>query len=153
MAIRRRDPGQPDYRALLNRRGDVLLGAYARQQRRRAILVAFSGVALIIVALWLYNSLQPSESVPVSGQYPAVVRCVRCGYEGRQMLDPKVVFPIKCPECGERACHKLWECKHCGVRFVPSGGLNELRCPNCGSGRVGTARESLPASPGADQGD
>lgn len=110
-------------------------------------MIALGGVCLIGVAFGAHALLRiPSETQ--TGQTRRVlVRCVdpKCGYEGTvPMQSHEVRFPVQCPKCKQFSCQKLWECRDCGNRFVPTGGPGELQCRECGSRRVGTAQEPGP---------
>ncbi|MCK4343024.1 MAG: hypothetical protein KAY37_15020 [Phycisphaerae bacterium] len=150
MARRRRPANLTDYRAVLDSTGDIAIGAYARQQRRRRILIAMAGIGLIGGAVWLYTTLRPSAEIDWSELRPVAVECVKCGH--REVMFVKAgepSFPLKCPVCQERACHKLWECRDCGYQFLNIGQDVVLECPKCHSRRVGTA-ETL-AEPAAEE--
>jgi DNA-directed RNA polymerase subunit RPC12/RpoP len=136
----RRSLDLTDYRSVMRSSGDVSIGAYARQQRQRRLLVGVAGLIFILGAVWLYSVLQPAEEVDREGRYPLAVRCMKCGYEGVVLLEVGAEsFPLPCPECGERACHKLWLCRACGKTFLRKGGEDVVRCPACGSAQVGEA--------------
>lgn len=141
MARSRRSYGVTDYSSVLNRSGDVSVGAYARAQRRRRIAVAAAGILLVLGAVWLHGLLQPRDGNDQPEEHTVLVRCVLCEHEfGIPVPSGPAAFPLTCPECGERACHKLWECRVCRHRFVLMGGdSRELQCPNCGSRAVGAA--------------
>jgi len=120
--------------------GDIAVSAYARQQRRRRILVAAVGVALIAGAGWLLAALWPRDSHGGAGRIAIAVECQRCKWRGVIQTGPGTpAFPLPCPQCGERACHKLWECRSCGYQFVDKKGQPVVVCPRCGRRNVGTA--------------
>lgn len=149
MAIsRRRNPH--DYRALLDSRGDITIGAYARQERRRRIAGILAGLALLGGALWVYFKLQPDPAPGVDDTIHIAVECANpdCGYRG--VLETKshdIEFPQDCPKCGAHSLHKLWVCRNCGHYFRVKPGATDIVCPNCGSPAVGTAEETPPAAP------
>ena len=107
----------PDYRAVLESTGDVSLGAYARAERRRRILIGIGGTTLIAGALGLYFAVRPRDSHPAAGTVPVVVQCVAddCGYSGVVRIRlGAAVFPVECPRCKRFSCQKVWECRDCG---------------------------------------
>ena len=131
-----------DYRAVLNGTGDVSVGAYARVQRRKRILVGLAGVALIGGAVLVHTLLQPRETGVGGGPLSVLVRCVAegCGYEGAMPVPRgQAEWELLCPRCGQHSCRKIWQCRACGGLFVPKRGTPELRCPDCGSRQVGAA--------------
>lgn len=140
MARGRRNLELTDYRSVLNTSGDVAFGAYARQQRRRRIVVALGGVALIAAAIWLFVALSPGSDATSAVRYAVVVECVECGR--RELIEVDLTtdsLPAVCADCGVRSCYKLWQCRRCGTAFLPKGQSDVVRCPNCGSTSVGTA--------------
>lgn len=151
MLRRKRTTGLTDYRSLLNTTGDISVGAYAAHQRRRQLLVALLGVALIGGAAWVYSALRPGDQAAAGGTYPVAVECVACGYRGVvQMVSGKASFPVVCPKCKGRSCYELWQCREpdCGAQFWRKGGVTDLRCERCGSRRVGAAEEPAPRPDG-----
>jgi DNA-directed RNA polymerase subunit RPC12/RpoP len=140
-----------DLRSALSKSGDVMIGLYARQQRRRRILISLAGVALMGGALWLYVALRPQSVSEATGGFPVLVQCVEpdCGYRGVvRLTTERAVYPVMCPECGRRACRKVWECRTCGTQFLPTRTDGDIVCPACGSRAVGTA-QSLNGEPDA----
>ena len=142
-----------DYRAVLRRRGDFAIGAYARAQQRRRILVALGGLVLIVAAGSLYYLLRPRNP---RGEAPTVsvfARCVTedCGWEGVQRVTPaEARTPLKCPKCGHRSCRQVWQCQNCGNSFVPAPvrpGQSGVACPLCKSKLVGTMEAPPAAEP------
>jgi DNA-directed RNA polymerase subunit RPC12/RpoP len=132
-----------EYRAALNRKGEVAIGARARAERRKRFLIGAAGLALIGGAVVTHLVLRPAEHGP-TGRATAIVlvQCMdpQCGFQGTVEVPlQEARFPIKCPRCGQQSCQKVWECRDCGHRFVPVGGAGELQCRECGSKRVGTA--------------
>ena len=118
---------------------EVSVGAYARRQFRRRLLVGVLGAALIVGALTLYNFLKPPGRTDQGDRYPVRVRCVSCGHTAIVRVQYDQTFPMRCPECGELACQVMWQCRQCGHQFVPEQTGTILRCPECGSERVGSA--------------
>jgi predicted RNA-binding Zn-ribbon protein involved in translation (DUF1610 family) len=147
MIRRKRPRSLTDYRRVLDSQGEIVIGAYAEQQRRRRIAIGLFGGALILLAVWFYFGLRPHDTH--AGRYPVAVQCVneQCGYRAVVYIRPgQEAFPMACPQCGNRSCYKLWQCRNpaCGAVFLHRGEPSELRCPKCGSRTVGTA-ETLPA--------
>ncbi len=141
---KKRSVASTDYRSMLDSDGDIVVGAFARQQRRRRILVAVVGLGLIGVGVWLYLALQRTESVDVTERYVVAVECAKCGYRG--IMEVKMgqeAFPRACPKCRERACYGLWECRNCGHQFAYRA-AGEVRCAACGSRLVGAAETVAP---------
>lgn len=133
-----------DYRSVLGTTGDIAVGAYARHQRRKAIAVAAAGLALIGGAGWLLLAWGPGDEAQLSGRYPVVIQCMNasCGQRWVIHVAPdKEAFPVTCPACGERSGYQTWECRDCEYQFVPRRTGREMRCPKCGSRRVGAAEE------------
>ena len=143
--MRHRSTHLTDYRAVLNGSGDISVGAYARVQRRKRVLMALAGLALIGGALSVYTLLRPRETATPGNPLAILVRCVdkKCGYEGvMQVSAGQADAPFLCPKCGQHSCRKVWECRDCGARFLPTRRSSEVRCPSCGGRRVGTAHPS-----------
>lgn len=118
---------------------EVSVGAYARRQLRRRILIGVFGVVLIGGALTVYQLLRPPGDERRADRYPVRVRCVSCGHVTTVQVRFGQTFPMKCPKCGEMACQLLWHCRDCGAEFVPEQVGTTVRCPECGSERVGSA--------------
>jgi predicted RNA-binding Zn-ribbon protein involved in translation (DUF1610 family) len=150
MARRRVMPGA-DYRTAFEGTGDVFVGASGRAWLRRRILLALAGLALIGAAGALLVMLRPPDVVDPVRPHPVVVQCVACGARHIARVDEtRTKFPLKCSNCGERACQKMWECRDCKLQFLPSGSGDRMACPHCGSERVGSAEELRPAAPPAE---
>lgn len=150
---RRRPVDLTDYSSIARTRGDIVVGAYARHQRRRRILIASGGVILMAAAVWLFFALRPEDAKVDSGRFVALVKCARCGeVQSARIKTGETAYPLKCRECGQRACQKLWECRNCQTRFVPKGTDDQPQCPNCESRNVGTARPA-PEVPNAGPAD
>lgn len=137
------------YRRLLDSRGDILVGAYAAQQRRRRIAIAVFGLALIGCAVWLYKTTSPRDPATAHGTPAVAVECVNedCQYRGMiTFATADERFPVRCPKCGQRSCYKLWRCRNpdCNHLFLHRGAPADLCCPACGSRAVGTCEELLP---------
>ncbi len=118
---------------------DVSVGAYARRQFRRRVLLGVFGAALIMGAFALYQLLKPPGQADQGERYPVRVRCVLCGHTAIVRVQYDQTFPMRCPECRELACQVMWQCRQCGHQFVPEQTGTILRCPECGSERVGSA--------------
>jgi Zn finger protein HypA/HybF involved in hydrogenase expression len=139
MARRRRPIDLEAYRRGLDATGEVRVGAYARRQRRRRALLASIGLVLIAGAVGLYSALAP-EAETAEQTYPVSVQCVSCRYTGTLEVPFKqTTFPLKCPQCGERACKQVWKCRACDHEFLPGTGDEPIRCPACRSSEVGSA--------------
>jgi DNA-directed RNA polymerase subunit RPC12/RpoP len=151
MNTRRRRNFTTDYRSVLNSRGDITIGAYARVQRRRNILIGAVGVGLVGVALWLHILFQPDRDSAADGRPSVLVQCVapECNYRTRVRVGPGETFPLACPQCKQRSSQKLWQCRDCGRLFLPKGVPEALACPSCGSARVGTATDEEQVEAGA----
>jgi hypothetical protein len=140
---RRRKLDLTDYRSVIGTAGDVWVGAYARREQRKRILVALLGVALIIGAVALYWLLRPAGGSLGGGRSPIRVRCTApgCGYEGVLHVSSRERFPLVCPMCKARSCRELWQCRNpdCGALFLPDAAKTQPRCPVCGSATVGSS--------------
>lgn len=144
MVRRRRSLSLTDTRSVLETTGEISIGAYAQQQRRRRLTIAAFGLGLIGMAAWLYASLRADEPLLGGDRHPVLVRCVNedCQYQGTvSIVTGRTSFPVACPQCGDRSCYKVWECREpdCGYQFLLRSGPVELQCPFCGSRRVGAA--------------
>ena len=120
-------------------RDEVQVGAYARRQRRRRVLIGAVGALLIAGALALYLQLRPPSGANRADRYPVRVRCVSCGHTATVQVPFGQTFPLECPACKEMTCRELWQCRDCGALFVPQQAGAVLRCPQCGGQRVGSA--------------
>ncbi|MFQ5807830.1 MAG: hypothetical protein ACE5I3_15395 [Phycisphaerae bacterium] len=118
---------------------EVRVGAYARQQRRRRVLIGTFGALLIAGAFILYQQLLPWSETKTPNQRPIRVRCLSCGETATVHVRPAQTFPMRCSQCGEMTLLELWQCRDCGARFVPEQTGTLLRCPACNSQRVGSA--------------
>jgi DNA-directed RNA polymerase subunit RPC12/RpoP len=118
---------------------EVRVGAYARRQLQRRILLGVFGVLLIAGAVALYVQLRPPRGGEGTDRYPVCVRCASCGHTATVQVPFGHTFPMECPACGDRACQMVWECRDCGSRFVPQQTGTVVRCPECDSQRVGSA--------------
>jgi hypothetical protein len=120
-------------------REEVRVGAYARRQRRRRILIGLFGAVLIAGAGGLYCQLRPPGNANAGEEYQVRVRCSACGYTATVSVPFDQTFPMKCPACKEIACQELWRCRDCGAEFVPEHVGTVVHCPKCNSPRVGSA--------------
>jgi hypothetical protein len=154
-----RSPRTLTNRDLLNTRGEIVVGAFARAQFRRRLIIAAIGVVLITAAVVIYVSLRSSAGAP-GETFPVAVSCIdpKCGYTGELRVPRATLrFPVKCPRCAKTTCQQLWECRDCGTQFVPSLVLRDDSgdpkrvhpgtpfCPNCRSTVVGVAEKLRPA--------
>jgi len=130
-----------DYRTVIDTSGEVAVGAYARAQRRRRMVVAGVGLLLTIGAVVVYRSLQPADGSDHGQPFGVRVRCTACGYEGEQRITSSKVLPLACPSCKARTCWPLWVCRKCRTTFLPDLGQDKPTCPNpiCHSSEVGSA--------------
>ncbi len=142
---RKRPINLTDFRSVVLTEGEISVGAYARAQRRKRVLLGIVGLALIGGAVWMHYILQPKDT-PTTDAPPVLVRCVVpiCGYQGVVRVVPeKARFPLKCPKCGQHSLQKVWECRDCGEQFLRRPELETpdgiLHCPKCGGVNVGTA--------------
>lgn len=122
---------------------EVAIGAYARRQFRRRILLGVFGGALIVGALTLYGffygQLKSPGQVGQGDRYAVRVRCGSCGHTATVQVRFDQTFPMSCPKCKERACQALWQCRDCAHEFVPEQTGPVVGCPACGSLQVGSA--------------
>ena len=128
-----------DYSQFPNRE-EIAIGAHARAQRRRRILLGIFGVGLALVGLLLYRWITTPDITDPRFGYAVKMYCREC----QEYLDTSVPhsrqFPDRCPRCGERALDPVWRCHDCGALFVP-GAWEGVRCEQCGSQRVGAAAQ------------
>lgn len=127
---------------------EIRVGAYARRQLRRRVLIGLVGTVLIAGAFALYYQLRARSAQRVGEHYPVQVRCVSCGHTVTLQVRFAQAFPIPCPACSLVACRPLWQCRECGAQFVPEQVATVVRCPDCGGQRVGSAAAPAPP-PGA----
>jgi predicted Zn-ribbon and HTH transcriptional regulator len=118
---------------------EVSIGAYARRQRRRRVLVGVFGGALIVGALTLYSLLKPPGHAAQGDRYAVRVRCAMCGHIATVRVRFDQTFPMQCPKCKAPACQAMWQCRQCGHQFVPEQPGLPVSCPECGSDQVGSA--------------
>jgi len=117
---------------------EVPFSAYARRQLRQRLLIAGLGMVLLLGAWLLYRELRPHGG-DTAGTYRALLRCTSCGHEWGQSVRLEERFPLPCPKCGALAAQPVWLCHVCGHAFVPQQRGGIVRCPRCGSDRVGSA--------------
>jgi predicted Zn-ribbon and HTH transcriptional regulator len=118
---------------------EVRVGAYARRQFRRRVLLGVFGALLITGAFVLYQLLNPRGNINDAERYPIRVRCVSCGYTTALRVRAAQTFPMECSACRKTTAQQLWKCRSCGALFVPQRTGMERRCPECNSQRVGSA--------------
>ena len=149
MARQRQIVQHADFRAVLATRADVSLGAYGRRQRRRQMLVALGGLALIGGAFALYATLSPDFGSSRVTEYAVRVRCIVeiCDYEAEVRISTRQSLPLTCPKCGQRSCRALSKCLNetCGELFFADSSKTNPRCPKCKGARVGSAASELVA--------
>lgn len=130
----------PEYRSALDREGEIEIGVQARRQRRRTLIIAGMGIVMIAGAVWLNWWLRGADDGPARDDRSRIkVRCLRCEYTGVVEVKLGQPFPLICPECGQRACKRLWRCQVCGEEFVFEGPRGETVACECGSTAVGAA--------------
>jgi DNA-directed RNA polymerase subunit RPC12/RpoP len=122
-------------------REDVSIGAYARRQLRRRILLGVFGLLLMGGALVLYYELRPPRTASSDDHYAVRVRCLSCGHSMTTRVPHTQTFPMKCPSCRKPTCQPLWQCRDCDAEFVPEQTGGVVHCPQCGSERVGSATQ------------
>jgi len=148
MIDRNRAASLTQHRSVLGSTRDVSVGAYARRQQRRRVAIAFVGLVLIGGSAWLLKLMWPTVGGDRGNRHPVLVRCVTCNHqEVVQQRAGDAPFPLTCPACKERSCYQVWQCRNCNLQFLPVGSAATLRCPRCGSERVGAA-EALESNPG-----
>lgn len=119
--------------------GELGVGAFARRQARRRLAAGAGGLGLLALAVVVYLQLSPRGGPPPGAEYPAVLRCVDCGYQMHGQLRPEQPLPLDCPQCAGRSMYELWRCRECGQEFVPAPRQRPVRCPQCGEQQVGSA--------------
>lgn len=124
---------------------EISIGAYARKQRRRRMLIGLVGAALIGGALLVYLALAPGW-IGHSDDYPVRVICKQCG-ESEMRIAFRQSYPVQCPKCGNKTAWPLLECHNCRKTFVANASAGEIRCPNCGSLSVGAPGNSATSKP------
>lgn len=127
-----------DYRELLAGRGEISVGAFARQQFRRRLVLAAFGLALISLSVLLYGLLRPREADRPSATYVATLGCTACDFRGAVRVAAGTVFPCVCPRCHQKSCQRVWVCQNCGHEFLAHPAEDEQKCPKCHSLRVGS---------------
>lgn len=129
-----------DLRTVLDRTGDVEIGAWVRLRRRKRLMVAGSGLLLIGMAVVVYTTLRTDRGFGSTARFPADFKCITCGEEFSRRIGFDQTTPLSCPKCGERSAKQVWRCER-GHRFIPEGALHldSISCPECGSRRVGSA--------------
>lgn len=145
MQERRGHAGHGEYGRVLARDDDVQIGAYARRQKRRRMVLAALALAAIAGAVWLFLVLRPVDAGVKGGQwYPVKGRCAECGYVA--VIDVKAgqTFPLRCPRCKAREFGELWRCLECGREFERPTRPTPVTCPNCGSVHTGSAAVAAP---------
>lgn len=122
---------------------EVGIGAFARRQRNRRLLLGAFGVAMVIVGVFLYRWITvPDVGNPRFG-YAVEMRCRVCGNETRNQVAHSQRFPEVCQKCGQMGMDPLWKCLGCGFEFVAQT-TDNVTCPQCGSNRVGAAARPQP---------
>lgn len=122
-------------------RGERLVGAHARIQRRRQVLTAVLGVLLLAGSGGIYWALRPGKAQ--DSHRPVKVSCLACKAESEVRVPLGQRFPMNCPQCGEMTATEIWWCVDCQKEFVPQARQSIIQCARCGGARVGAtpARE------------
>jgi len=105
------------------------------QSRLRRMFASRSGPALsprivgilVVLCVVLAVVLYRSANKPAT----ASVQCVECGALSGAPENSK--WPIKCPECGQKAVYPLAICLECGERFPIKNIGYGVACPKCRS--------------------
>ena len=118
---------------------EVSVGAYAKRQSRRRLLLGIFGAVLTIGALTLYGFLKPPGQTTQDDKYAVSVRCAACNHTAIVNVRFDQTFPMRCPACKEQAAQVMWQCRQCEHLFVPEQRGTAVSCPNCGSENVGSA--------------
>ena len=141
-----------DLRTVLDRRGDVEIGAWVRRRRRKRLLVAGSGLLLIGMAVVVYATLRADRGFGPKDGFPADFKCTTCEKEFSRRIGFDQTTPLSCPRCGERSAKQVWMCG-AGHRFIPEGALDleSISCPECGSRSVGSAAATTQSAETADE--
>ena len=142
-----------DLRTVLDRTGDVEIGAWVRLRRRKRLMVAGSGLLLIGMAVVVYTTLRADRGFGSTDRFPADFKCITCGEEFSRSIAFDQTSPLSCPKCGERSAKQVWMCSEDGHRFIPEGALHleSISCPKCGSRRVGSAAATTQSAKSPDQ--
>lgn len=127
------------------RDGELLVGAFARRQFRRRVLLGAGGTALIAVAVALFLTL--SEYDGGDGvRHDSIVRCLQCRAESRVRVRLGDSYPLRCPACRALAALELWHCYDCGLDFVPPQSNDPVACPRCQSESLGSTAAARSAA-------
>lgn len=135
----RRHVDLSDPRSVLATTGEIAIGAYAQQQRRRQIVLGIFGLALVGVAAWFVFAVRATHEADAPGRYVVAAECNRCGWQGDVPTTLKDQWPKRCPKCGEPTVQKRWICHQCQNTFLPRPVSGLVTCPKCGSTDVGAA--------------
>ena len=131
---------------------EVSIGAYARRQRRRRLLIGVIGALLICGAGWVYWELRPTAGSGAN-EYPVLVECTKCGARSEVRVALRNSDqPILCPVCKTRSAQPLLKCLKCGNIFRSNASAGQVRCPRCDSAIVGSPMSAAAASAPARSG-
>lgn len=143
----RRHVDLADPRSVLATTGEIAIGAYARQQRRRQIILGVFGLVLVGVAAWFVLTVRATHEAEAPGRYLVAAECNRCSWQGEVRTSLDDTWPQRCPKCGETTVQKRWICHQCQTLFLPRPASGLVACPKCGGTNVGAAVQT-PARPG-----
>lgn len=121
----------------LQREGDVHIGARAVAYRQRRIWIGIGGLLMMALAGAIYLFVSQPAAPAAELRKTITVRCLACEAEQVLPADPRQAFPVKCSACGKHAAWPLWQCREDGTVFLPEDPAQTVRCPACGSTRVG----------------
>ena len=93
---------------------------YVRQYPQLAVALL---VLILVIAFWSYRSVARTEI--------AEVQCENCFAIGGAPADSE--WPIKCPDCGQKAMYPRAVCLECGKEFIVKGVGYGTGCPKCGA--------------------
>jgi putative FmdB family regulatory protein len=89
---------------------------------------------LIVTALGVFL-FRPSDGRATADEFLERGRmyryiCRDCGATGELRASYSEQFPVECPQCGQEAAVKAFECLGCG-RTIADPGKAVFRCPHC----------------------
>ena len=122
--------------------GEVRIGARARRELVRRIVLGVIGVGMIAAAAGYYLLMRPRGAITQDTRI--VVRSASTGEEFLLPVDPARVYPTVGPNADQRDCYPVWRCQACGRRFVVTIDGQPAQCPDCASTAVGAAKAAEP---------
>lgn len=126
---------------------EISIGAYARRQQRRRVLVGLLGAGLIAGACWIGWRFWP-HGISVNDEYSVLVECSKCGQRSLTRVAFRQSFPIECPKCGAPKATPVFQCRNCGAQFTSFQKTAQVRCPKCKSNDVGSPLAVAATRPG-----